>query len=1380
MESSITLIHYYLYKGWIGHVQQLCESILEKQGNDVIILFWRAFGIILEGSFSSAVRELDSLKRKKEVELPCLHALVYAHSRCKNIDHEEVAHLELQIVMAEENAGELSLYLCARFFWYLREYQKAYKFIGQLLSCSEDASIRARVLILRGWIEATKEIKSRNDVEVRKNAMATFSKIGDNKNVDYLLGIAKYHELHKDYEKAVEFLDRIIVQFPTFKYSISEKALILLKMGSWEACFDTVERALQNNAVDIEALRILLMYQLTREGKARDAAKNLRGLSGILGKLEPNNSDILYQTAKSVARIADRNEEVLKCTLAMIDSAILSQTNSGMFYAEKGYQLSLLANYQLSMDAYKKALTYEESNEMALHGMIYCQIKLGEVEDAYQQMEFLNIIQESVGTNASFTFLQALLSWYKDRNRSKHSYLLQESVRLHMEDFKKHMQSGDASTSELLCALNPSFLVELAAECMDGEIFENTGRKLDKDSENSSSALANGMSILEKLVRNSPGLLHAQLLLAQAYFGCDRLDDAYQICSTMLSLEPNFSEAHLMIARIFLERDNHRSASSSLEQALSHDFAVRHTVPYHTIKAKIAESTGDIENSFEELQVALNLLEAAAKCISERQLSSKKRSGGAISSQAQARLKNTTLYDKASVYIQLAQVLAQMNKLPEATKTIQDAMSLFQGSTQEVRVLVANSELAVRRGDYKTAVDILSNVPSYSPAFAKAQLVKADIFLTHHNDKVQYAKCFQELVQINPCASSNSSLAEAYLRIQMLDEALDALHAATAYSPNDPTLASKIGKVLVAKHDYEKAIEYYENALASNKDNLALRKDLAELYAQTKTYDEALRVTQDISSHQTDRAEELVDDTNGFSQEDLINLEYIADLQMVLSRVQLDTQDLEGSISTMQKALSLQKILLERKKSEQLDVQNKQRKAISDTCYLISKTYLKKGTNAEVDIILEFCTQALDFDGGHEPSLLLLAQVHKQLNQFDECQSNLMTLLRLNPSNEEAALMLADLMLHKEQEEAAIQHFHQLLEVKPDNFAALCRFIVMLRRVGKLNEVPKYIAKAEVSLEKNTAGEVAGLHVCKGLFARYKNKISEAIEEFNYARRDADWGQVALMNMIQICLNPDNENLWDNLKTNSTNEEANSNSSTKEQNENLRTANTLLSELQNLNGSFSLFTTLENSSMTKKLLVRILEAYALLTAKTKSTSEKAIQIFMEILDSIDRDYVPALLGLATAYMLTKQQPKARNQLKRIAKMTYNQQFADDFERSYLLLAELYIQRSKYDLAQELCKKALMHNKSCGKAWEMLGHIMEKEQSYIDAADCYDEAWACEGEASATTGFKLAFNYLKAKKYVASVDICHKVLNLYPDYPKIRKEILEKAYAGFRP
>lgn len=48
------------------------------------------------------------------------------------------------------------------------------------------------------------------------------------------------------------------------------------------------------------------------------------------------------------------------------------------------------------------------------------------------------------------------------------------------------------------------------------------------------------------------------------------------------------------------------------------------------------------------------------------------------------------------------------------------------------------------------------------------------------------------------------------------------------------------------------------------------------------------------------------------------------------------------------------------------------------------------------------------------------------------------------------------------------------------------------------------------------------------------------------------------------------------------------------------------------------------------------------------------------------------------------------------------------------------------------------------------------------------------------GYKLAFNYLKAKRFVDAVDVCHKVIKAFPDYPKIRKDILEKARIGLRP
>lgn len=66
--------------------------------------------------------------------------------------------------------------------------------------------------------------------------------------------------------------------------------------------------------------------------------------------------------------------------------------------------------------------------------------------------------------------------------------------------------------------------------------------------------------------------------------------------------------------------------------------------------------------------------------------------------------------------------------------------------------------------------------------------------------------------------------------------------------------------------------------------------------------------------------------------------------------------------------------------------------------------------------------------------------------------------------------------------------------------------------------------------------------------------------------------------------------------------------------------------------------------------------------------------------------------MATAYMILKQTPRARNQLKRIAKMNWSVVDADEFEKSWLLLADIYIQSGKYDMAGDLLKRCLRHNK----------------------------------------------------------------------------------------
>lgn len=193
---------------------------------------------------------------------------------------------------------------------------------------------------------------------------------------------------------------------------------------------------------------------------------------------------------------------------------------------------------------------------------------------------------------------------------------------------------------------------------------------------------------------------------------------------------------------------------------------------------------------------------------------------------------------------------------------------------------------------------------------------------------------------------------------------------------------------------------------------------------------------------------------------------------------------------------------------------------------------------------------------------------------------------------------------------------------------------------------------------------------------------------------------------------------------------------------------------------------------------RILENYVLLGTKQKPLVEKALATFMEILQ-IEKDNVPCLLGMAIAYQTLKQTPRARNQLKRISKMPWTLEDADDFEQAWLLLADVYISAGKYDMATDLLKKCLEHNKSCCKAFEYLGFIYEKEQSYQDASYNYEKAWQYGNQNNPNIGYKLSFNYLKAKRYIDAINICHKVLDKNPQYPKIRRDILDKARSSLR-
>ncbi len=109
-----------------------------------------------------------------------------------------------------------------------------------------------------------------------------------------------------------------------------------------------------------------------------------------------------------------------------------------------------------------------------------------------------------------------------------------------------------------------------------------------------------------------------------------------------------------------------------------------------------------------------------------------------------------------------------------------------------------------------------------------------------------------------------------------------------------------------------------------------------------------------------------------------------------------------------------------------------------------------------------------------------------------------------------------------------------------------------------------------------------------------------------------------------------------------------------------------------------------------------------------------------------------------------------------------------------MLADFYIANNKYDLAEKELASCLKYNRSLVKAEEYMGLIKEKERIYVDAANHYEKAWTMSNKRNAGVGFRLAFNYMKALRYVDAIDVAKDILKVFPDYPKVQTDVIAKA------
>ena len=88
---------------------------------------------LVAGGYSEAIREIEHLQSKRDVEFAVMAALIYYHKHSTVVDKEAVAELEANIVTAEARAPDGAKLTTAIFYWHIGSFNNAKKTAANLL-----------------------------------------------------------------------------------------------------------------------------------------------------------------------------------------------------------------------------------------------------------------------------------------------------------------------------------------------------------------------------------------------------------------------------------------------------------------------------------------------------------------------------------------------------------------------------------------------------------------------------------------------------------------------------------------------------------------------------------------------------------------------------------------------------------------------------------------------------------------------------------------------------------------------------------------------------------------------------------------------------------------------------------------------------------------------------------------------------------------------------------------------------------------------------------------------------------------------------------------------------------------------------------------------
>ncbi|XP_043250172.1 tetratricopeptide repeat protein 21B-like [Colletes gigas] len=1296
--------HQFYYNGMLLRSKEACEAYPTSERLRILL----SLAYALTGKTQEAIKESSSLLNNPDVTLAALTLQNIAYTISENVERATMMQIDTRIRDERRKSSPNALSLAAMVLLLSQKVDKAKDYVDRAYKLN---SSNINVLLAKGWVDLSVANESSSE---EPNLFQVILE-QDSKNVNALLGSAKYKQQHGDSAGAILSLNSLIVRYPKLSLPLIEKLYNQLSLKEWDQALETANRISSIDSNNLDAMKAHTFVVLCRDGNYSEGLKHLQSFFRNLMATEPRNATVFISNVQLFLRLACKNQEILAELSRATEKMVQQNSKNADLMVELG---NLYVSLNKAKDAehwYRNAVRINESSFVALMGLANCQLmdaSADAAELAQQQVDFLMEIQSN-SIAAELLFMSAKL---QSNDPTKSLNCLDNAAMIILSNCK-YIPYGYAYIKRL----NPDLCLEISKQRL---VYSITKDATNLEQDGASNRKEPSLYLLEQLTEAYPGLVEAQLLLSKVKMQIGELDGASSILKDLLeNVDSSNAEAHLLMAQIQARRGNYQLASQSLEVGLSYNFKIRDNPIYHLITGIVQKENRDVEGAIKSFQAAMSY-------------------AGLQSRENVMETVRISTSDMATLYLELISAYGKMRQFGEAVSAMQDAKTKLGNTTEEGRVLIGHAELLLEMGELDESIQCLSKVTPDQPYYLQAHTRLAEINLKHKKDRHAFAMCFRELVEHCPDSKTYSMLGDAYMSIQEPERAIEAYEEALKRNPTDKFhIASKLGKALVKTHQYTNAINYYWEAM--KQDNFkGLKLDLAKLFMTMKQYDKA----------EATLVQELQD---GRRDTDIQSLEVRGKLLLLLAKTRERADNIKGALSALKEAKENQHRYIQRLGGSNSD---EEKQTLANICLTMAdySTSLR-----DYDQAIMYYKEALNHNPANVQALLSLAKLYMQTNNLDRCAQSCTALLNADPNNEAASIMMADLAFRKVDFDTAAFHFRQLLMKQPTYWTALARLIEVSRRTGDMDDLEEWLHRAEVGMSGSSLA--AGYYYCAGLLDWRMGRSNSALRQFNFARRDPEWGQQAIYNMIEICLDPDDDSSLSNEVFNDEDAEYQDSRTMA-----LKTAYRLLQELS------------PKGSPHEMLTHRLLSNFFLLATKQKSNIEKALQDCTALASQEAlRDHVGPALGMAMAHILLKQTPRARNHLKRVSKNIWTFEDAEYLERCWLLLADIYTQSNKYDEANKLLKRVLQHNVTCVRAHELSGYIAEKEQNYREAASQYCQAWKYGGKAKLSVAYKLAYCSMKAKSYAEAIEVCNEVLKLNPEYPRIKKDILEKCINNLR-